>query len=95
MQARTVRWLEQALSDMHGIAQHLAQHDADAAQKVAQTIWNAGQSLVHMPARGRAGRVPHTRELVLTEFPYFLAYRIKKTEVQILRILHTSRRYPH
>ena len=91
---KPVRWLGIALADMHGIAGYLAEKDAEAATRVAQRIWDAGQSLATMPSRGRAGRVTGTRELVLTEFPYFLAYRVVRDEVQILRVLHTARRYP-
>lgn len=94
MQSRPVRWLAVALEDLHGIASYLAAQDADAAKRVAQSIWDAGQSLSVMPSRGRSGRVSGTRELVLMDFPYFLAYRVVQQEVQILRVLHTSRRYP-
>ena len=94
MQSRPVRWLALALEDLHGIARYLADQDADVATCVAQSIWDAAQSLATMPARGRAGRVSGTRELILTDFPYFLAYRVMQQEVQILRVLHTSRRYP-
>ncbi len=93
MLKRDVLWLELALSDMHEIADYLAKHDTKAAQRVVQAIWDASQSLAVMPSRGRAGRVPETRELVLTQFPYFLAYRVIDNKVQILRVLHTSRKY--
>ena len=89
-----VAWLRLALEDLHDIGTYLAGHDPEAAQDVARHIWEAGQSLVKVPSRGRPGRVPGTRELVLTKYPYFLAYRVNKQEVQIMRVLHTSRKYP-
>ncbi|MGE4311405.1 type II toxin-antitoxin system RelE/ParE family toxin [Desulfovibrio sp.] len=94
MQSRAVRWLTLALEDLHDIAAYLAEKDLDSAKGVAQCIWNAGQSLAVLSSRGRAGRVAGTRELVLTGFSYFIAYRVVKSEVQILRVLHTARRYP-
>lgn len=94
MQSRAVRWLTLALEDLHDIAAYLAERHLDAAKEVAQCIWNAGQSLAVLSSRGRAGRVAGTRELVLTGFSYFIAYRVVKSEVQILRVLHTARRYP-
>ena len=94
MQTRSVRWLTLALEDLHAIAAYLSEKDLDAAKEVAQCIWNAGQSLAVLSSRGRAGRVAGTRELVLTDFSYFIAYRVVKSEVQILRVLHTARRYP-
>lgn len=93
MQSRAVRWLTLALEDLHDIAADLAEKDLDAAKEVAQCIWNAGQSLAVLSSRGRAGRVAGTRELVLTDFSNFIAYRVVESEVQILRILHAGRRY--
>ena len=94
MQNSPVRWLALAIADLHDIAGFLAETDSDAGRKIVQCVWNAGQSLASLSSRGRAGRVAGTRELVLTEFPYFIAYRVVKSEVQILRVLHTARRYP-
>lgn len=89
-----MRWLSVALEDLQGVGEYLAEQDIEVAKRVAQCIWDAGQSLAALPSRGRTGRVSGTRELVLTGFPYFLAYRVVHDEVQILRVLHTSRRYP-
>ena len=94
MQNRPVRWLALALEDLHDIAGYLAEKDSDAGQQVAQCLWNAGQSLASLPSQGRTGRVVGTREFALTEIPYFIAYRVVKSEVQILSVLHTARRYP-
>jgi len=94
MSGSKVAWLRLALEDLHGIGSYLAEHDPEAARDVARHIWAAGQSLAKAPSRGRPGRVPDTRELVLTKYPYFLAYRVSKRTVHILRILHTSRQYP-
>ncbi|WP_371740816.1 type II toxin-antitoxin system RelE/ParE family toxin [Desulfovibrio desulfuricans] len=94
MQNRPVRWLALALEDLQGIAAYLTEKDSDAGQQVAQCLWNAGQSLASLPSQGRTGRVVGTREFALTEIPYFIAYRVVKSEVQILSVLHTARRYP-
>ncbi|MDR0239749.1 MAG: type II toxin-antitoxin system RelE/ParE family toxin [Deltaproteobacteria bacterium] len=94
MQNNKVAWLRLALADLHDIGSYLAEHDPAAARDVAQHIWKAGQSLAAAPSRGRPGRAPGTRELVLTRYPYFLAYRVSKQDVQIMRVLHTSRQYP-
>ena len=94
MRNNKVVWLRLALEDLHGIGTYLAEHDPDAARDVARHIWEAGQSLVTAPSRGRPGRVSGTRELVLTRYPYCLAYRVSKQDVQIIRVLHTSRQYP-
>jgi plasmid stabilization system protein ParE len=94
MQADKVAWLRLALEDLHDIGTWLAEHDLEAARDVARHIWEAGQSLATAPSRGRPGRVSGTRELVLTNYPYFLAYRVSRQKVQMIRVLHTSRQYP-
>lgn len=94
MQNSTVQWLSIALEDLHEIVVYLAKEDRELAQEIAQHIWDTGQSLKLMPSRGRPGRVAGTRELVLTAYPYFIAYRVRQGKVQILRVRHTSRQYP-
>lgn len=89
-----VRWLELALRDLDEIAGYIAKDDKQAAQKVAQQIWDAAQSLAEFPERARAGRVPGTRELLLVDLPFFIAFRVKDNIVQIIRIIHTSRQWP-
>jgi toxin ParE1/3/4 len=46
------------------------------------------------PLMGRLGRVEGTRELVIANTPYILIYRVKLESVEILRVFHTSKRYP-
>lgn len=89
-----VDWLRLALRDMREIAAYITQDSPDAAENVVERIWLEGQSLCSLADRGRPGRVPGTRELVLEGLPYFLAYRVKGKFVQILRVIHTSRRWP-
>jgi plasmid stabilization system protein ParE len=43
---------------------------------------------------GRVGRVEATRELVISNTSYLIIYRVKEESVEILRILHSSRKYP-
>ena len=89
-----VIWLHLALQDMQQCAEFIAQDDPETAKQVVDRIWQEGQSLRSLPDRGRAGRVPGTRELVLQGIPYFLAYRVKGKSVQILRVIHTVRHWP-
>ena len=47
------------------------------------------------PAIGRPGRVLGTRELVIGRLPYIVPYRVREKDIEILRVLHTSRRWPY
>jgi toxin ParE1/3/4 len=46
------------------------------------------------PQLGRPGRVKGTRELIISGSPFIAVYRVKKTRIEILRILHWARRWP-
>ena len=35
-----------------------------------------------------------TRELVIGSLPYVIPYRVRDGDIEILRVLHTSRRWP-
>ena len=50
--------------------------------------------LVTFPEMGRHGRVPGTRELVLTSQPDIVAYRIRGQTIDILAILHGAQKWP-
>ena len=52
--------------------------------------WNCQQH----PYLGRDGRVPGTREHVIAGTPFVVAYRVHKDQIQILAVLHASRRWP-
>jgi toxin ParE1/3/4 len=38
--------------------------------------------------------LPGTRELIVSRYPYIIAYRERGTAVEILLVVHTSRRWP-
>jgi plasmid stabilization system protein ParE len=43
---------------------------------------------------GRPGRVHGTSELVVDGTPFIVAYRIRDETVEILAVLHSSRKWP-
>ena len=51
--------------------------------------------LEEQPNIGRIGKVFGTREMVLTDFPYMIVYRVRKSYVQLLLIYHQARKYPN
>ncbi len=50
--------------------------------------------LAQHPLMGREGRLAGTRELVIVGSPFIAVYRVKKTRIEILRVLHGARRWP-
>ena len=63
-------------------------------QKVAKQIWDSSKLLAFQPGIGRPGRVAGTRELVMNGLPYILPYTEKAGTIFILRVIHTSMRWP-
>ena len=46
------------------------------------------------PMSGRAGRVPGTRELVVANTPFLMAYAIEEARIVILAVYHGAQRWP-
>lgn len=65
-----------------------------AARTVVQRVIAAVDQLSEQPAMGRPGRVPGTRELVVPRTPFIVPYRVRKEHLEVLAVLHSSRRWP-
>jgi toxin ParE1/3/4 len=89
-----VKWLRKALRDLDDEAAYVAADDPAAALLVVRRVSDAVAALETQPALGRPGRVPGTRELVVTKTRYIVPYRVRGQTVEILRVFHTSRRLP-
>lgn len=90
-----LRWTRLAEKDLDEIARYIGQDTpAAAARVVLELIDQAEKLLPKHPAIGRPGRVLGTRELVIGDLPYVIAYRVRERDVEILRVLHTSRAWP-
>jgi toxin ParE1/3/4 len=81
-----------AADDLEQIRGYIANDNPDAAKRVADTLLSAIQGLTQAPSRGRPGRWPNTRELVVP--PYIIPYRVRDQTVEILRIFHSAREWP-
>jgi toxin ParE1/3/4 len=57
-------------------------------------IFRTVELLERFPETGRQGRVPGTRELVITTTPFLAAYRIRRGKIEILSLLHGARKWP-
>ncbi|MDK2407957.1 type II toxin-antitoxin system mRNA interferase toxin, RelE/StbE family [Aphanizomenon sp. PH219] len=89
-----VKWLRQALRNLKQAHNYVFPENPTAAQELILKIQNAANQLENYPFMGKSGRVDGTRELIISNSPYMIIYRVKEETVEILRILHTSKRYP-
>ena len=89
-----IKWVRLALADLEEAAEFISKDNPEAARKMLRRIWAASQLLAEHPDAGRAGRVPGTRELIIGATPFIQPYRVKDNTLQILSVLHSSRKWP-
>jgi toxin ParE1/3/4 len=89
-----IKWLRKALRNLESAHAYIAKDNPAAAARTLRSIQQAVAQLAEFPNLGRNGRVEGTRELVISSTPYFVVYRVKGSTVQILRVLHSARKYP-
>lgn len=89
-----IEWLADADHDFEAIIAFISQDNPIAAVEQGDEILDQISGLETHPQRGRKGRVAGTRELVIIRTPYIAVYRLHGTSIQILRILHSSRKWP-
>ena len=89
-----IEWLPEAAGNLTAQLEWIAERDPWAAIDVGDAVDATVTRLIAHPALGRPGRVPSTRELVVVGTPYVVVYRIERTVVLVLRILHGAQRWP-
>ncbi len=89
-----LRWTRIALADMAEAYDFIAADEPAAATRVLRCVDDAIALLRRFPDMGRPGRVKGTRELVVVGTPFVVPYRVKGDRVEILAVLHGSRRWP-
>jgi toxin ParE1/3/4 len=92
----TIRWTKPANDDFLGIVAWIAANNPAAASRVGRRILGAVRQLEDFPLRGRPGRSPGTRELVISRLPYLVVYSVAADPrtVVILRVLHGAMLWP-
>ena len=93
--ANKFRWTSKALLDLVSIKEYIGQDNPKAAidltKKIVLTIVEQLSSFQNI---GKAGRVLGTRELIVSNTPYIAVYWVKEGTVEILRVLHSSLKWP-
>jgi toxin ParE1/3/4 len=88
----TVRWTITSLRDLDSLHSFISEDSPTAALAVVETLLKGIAALTRNPQMGRTGRVAGSRELVIA--PYVIAYRCRKSVIEVLGIMHGSRRWP-
>ena len=91
----SVKWAISAQKDLLEISEYLLDNkDEELAEAVAQRILDGAKILLSFPLSGKPGRIEETRELAVRKLPYILIYTTSAENVEIVRIIHTSRLFP-
>jgi toxin ParE1/3/4 len=89
-----IQWTTPATEQLVAAYEYVAAENPAAAQRVTNHIWETVELLGQHPMAGRKGRVAVTRELVVSGTPFVVGYRVEKSEVWILAVMHTARKWP-
>jgi len=89
-----LRYTRLALADLEQAHDFILAENPRAAQAVMARIREAVERLVTFPDSGRPGRVDGTRELVVANTPFVITYRVTPGTIDILAVIHGSRRWP-
>ncbi|HYF98346.1 MAG TPA: type II toxin-antitoxin system RelE/ParE family toxin [Coxiellaceae bacterium] len=88
-----IKWLEEAVHDLHSLHEYIAQENPKAAAQIAKRLIEATKLLALQPNIGRTGRILHTRELIVPNTPFIIPYQMKNNQIQILRVIHCAMRW--
>ena len=83
-----------AHQDLQSVKNYISKDKPDAALAVVKRVIESIENITAFPSIGRAGRVPHTKELVVSGTPLIVVYQIKQDTLYIARIIHAARKWP-
>lgn len=83
-----------ASTDLEEIDKYIRQDNPAAAARMVLRILEAIEYLLTYPNMGRVGRVPKTKELVISSTPFIVVYQVRQQIIFVLRILHAARKWP-
>jgi plasmid stabilization system protein ParE len=90
-----VNFTPRARDDLRAIKAWIAEDDERAADRVVSRIVQTAMMFGQFPMLGRPGQVGGTREFSVPGLPYLIVYVLtSETELDVLTVLHTRRRYP-
>jgi toxin ParE1/3/4 len=90
-----IEWTEQATQQLDQAHDYIAlSNSQEVAAQITMHIASSVQQLASFPMSGRPGRVPSTRELVISNSPFVVAYRIDQEHIVILAIYHGAQQWP-
>ena len=92
-----ILWTDAALNQLEAIRDYLAQTSSEYAQRIVERLVNRSEQIAGFPRSGRMVpeyEIDEVRQVI--EASYRIIYLIKEEQIEVLAIIHTSRRgLPH
>lgn len=89
-----VAWTRPALQSLEEIQNYVAQDSPSAAYRLINALIDRTEAVLgETPMAGRLGRARGTREPILPDLPYIVAYRVQE-RVEVLAVMHAARDWP-
>jgi len=80
---------DRAQSDLEGVHEcYTACSGLETANRIVIEMLEALEPLMTFSGLGRPSQAPDIREFVFSRHPYVAPYRVKNSQLQILRVLH-------
>jgi addiction module RelE/StbE family toxin len=86
-----VKWTRRALANLESVLDYISKDKPQAAARFGAEVRKKVTVLEEHPHLGRASDVPGVRELLIHP-NYFVIYRVRDDELQILRFRHARRK---
>jgi addiction module RelE/StbE family toxin len=91
----TIEWTEQATRQLDQAHDYIAlSNSEEVATRITTLVVTSIQQLAAFPMSGGSGRIPGTRELVISNTPFIAAYAIEKARIVILAVYHGAQHWP-
>jgi toxin ParE1/3/4 len=87
-------WTAPALREIEAIGDYIALESPRASARIVTRVFDRVDTLADHPEIGRPGRIPGTRELVITNTPFIVPYRVRGDRIEVLSVFHGARRWP-
>ena len=90
-----IEWTEQASRHLDQVHDYIALTNSEnTATRVVMRIVESVEQLTVFPLSGRSGRVPGTRELVISGTPFVAAYTVEGERIVVLAVYHGAQQWP-
>jgi toxin ParE1/3/4 len=90
-----IEWTEQATRQLEQAHDYIALSNSDeVAARITMHIVANVQQLDSFPMSGRSGRISGTRELVVPNTPFVVAYAIDHHRIVLLAVYHRAQQWP-